>query len=122
MPTKKTPTLPKLKKGEIYAGITIADGKPAHLILLPGDEQKTWKDAGAWAKEKGGELPNRHDMLALFENEATRAKFEATWYWTSQTYARLADYAWLQYFGYGGQYYGRKGNTLRCRAVRRVAI
>jgi hypothetical protein len=114
--------IPAIKKGEIYAGITLHEGKPMHLVLLPGDEKKNWKDAAAWAKAQGGELPNRHDALVLFENKKTRGKHEATWYWTSQTYASNADYAWYQDFGYGSQYDDHKSNENRCRAVRRVAI
>ena len=42
--------LPVLAKGEIYAGILIKDGKPAHhLVLLPGHKTAPikWKNAMA---------------------------------------------------------------------------
>jgi hypothetical protein len=122
MPKTKPATTPKLKKGEIYAGISIADGKPVHLVLLPGDTSLPWEKAVAWAKKQGGDLPNRHDMLTLFENDKTRAKLEATWYWTSQANTRNTDYAWGQGFGYGSQDDDHKGDDYRCRAVRRVTI
>lgn len=113
-------TAPKLKKGETYVGLTLHDQKPHHLILLAGDEKKNWKDAIAWAKKKGGELPSRIDMIVLYE--LAKDKFQTTWYWTGQEYAGLAVSAWVQHFGYGGQYSGRKSYDGRCRAVRRVPI
>ena len=114
-------TMPALKKGEAYAGILLKDGKPSHhLVLLPGDEQKNWKDATAWAKKKGGELPTRKEQALLFANAAD--KFQQRWYWSSEEYAGNADYAWIQNFSYGYQGYYHKSNDYRCRAVRRVAI
>jgi hypothetical protein len=111
---------PKLKKGETLIGLTLHEGKPHHLILLAGDEKKNWKDAVAWAKKKGGVLPSRIDMLVLFERAA--AKFEKTWYWTSQEYTGAAGYAWGQFFGGGSQGCDFVSNDGRARAVRRVPI
>jgi len=37
---RPTPKAPKLKKGEIYAGITVHKGKPCHLVLLPDVKEK----------------------------------------------------------------------------------
>ena len=116
----KTPTPPKLKKGERYAGISLHEGKPCHLVLLPGDEEKNWKDAGAWAAEQGGELPNRHDALVLHDN--LNDQFQRDWYWTSVPYAHNGAYAWFQSFYYGDQDGSRKDDDYRARAVRRVAI
>lgn len=114
-------TLPTLKKGEAYAGILLADGKPSHhLVLLPGDERKPWKDAVAWAKKKGGELPTRKEQALLFANAAEH--FQSAWYWSSEEYTGYADFAWIQDFGNGSQGYGHKVDDYRCRAVRRVAI
>jgi len=54
--------LPALAKGEAYAGILLKDGKPSHhLVLLPGQTNANWKDAIAWAKKQGGELPTRKE-------------------------------------------------------------
>ena len=117
---KQPAALPALKKGETYIGLTLHNNKPHHLILLAGDEKKAWEAAIAWAKKKGGVLPSRVDILVLFE----RAKdaFQQTWYWTGQEYPGYADYAWVQYFGNGGQDGDHKSDDVRCRAVRRVAI
>ena len=126
MTTRKTTalpafSLPALKKGETNAGILLRDGKPSHwLILLPGDERKKWTDALAWAKKQGGELPTRKEQALLFANAAD--KFQSAWYWSSEEYAGNADYAWFQYFSFGGQSNTRKSSGFRCRAVRRVAI
>ena len=55
------------KRGEkligYYAG---PDGKTTVAILLPGEKKDvTWKDALAWAKDQGGDLPNRVEALLL---------------------------------------------------------
>jgi hypothetical protein len=46
-----------LAKGEKYRGVTLHDGKAAHLIELPGEFTGTHAECAAWAKEQGGELP-----------------------------------------------------------------
>lgn len=114
-------TLPMLNDGEIYAGIILTDGKPSHhLILLPGDERKPWKDAVAWAKKQGGELPTRQEQALLYAN--AKEHFQREWYWSNETHADYPDDAWIQYFGYGDQGNDLKASAYRCRAVRRVAI
>ena len=117
----QTITLPELAKSETYAGILLADGKPAHhLVLLAGDTQANWKDAIAWAKKQGGELPTRKEQALLFANAAT--EFKQEWYWSSEKSAHDADYAWIQGF-YGGYQDGYHTSAqCRARAVRRVAI
>jgi len=89
--------------------------------LLPGEAVGlTWDEAVAWAKEQGGELPTRQEMLALFGN--LKSEFSENWYWTSEQRAGTPDCAWVQYFYYGGQSYGRKSGQYRARAVRRLPI
>lgn len=110
----------ELKDGEILVGLTLHEGKPHHLILLAGDDSMPWKEAVAWAKKQGGDLPSRIDMLVLFKH--LRGEFKRDWYWTSEEGAGSADYAWLQRFFSGSQSSGRKSYDFRCRAVRRVAI
>ena len=125
-PAKKSPagfilTVPPLKKGELYAGILIKDGKPAHhLILLAGDVSMKWADAIAWAKKQGGELPTRKEQALLFANVAEA--FEPRWYWSSEVPPGYADYAFIQHFADGTQGYGHKDDACRARAVRRVSI
>lgn len=115
--------LPVLAKGEIYAGILLRDGKPAHhLVLLPIHkiEPVKWENAMAWAKAQGGELPTRKEQALLFANAAEH--FTSDWYWSQEVHPVGADFAFIQYFGGGGQHYGGKDNSYRARAVRRVAI
>ena len=107
-------------EGGLYAGLTLHEGRPHALVLLPGDESKDWKAAGAWAAEQGGILPSRIDLLVLWQN--LPKEFREEYYWSSETYARYADYAWNQSFDYGYQVDVRKSDDGRCRAVRRVAI
>lgn len=42
-------------RGGIYAGITIANNMPHHLVLVSGElEEGTWKEATEWAAAKQG--------------------------------------------------------------------
>ena len=119
----KALTLPVLAKGEIYAGIVVRDGKPAHhLVLLAGHktEPVKWENAMAWAKAQGGELPTRKEQALLFANAAEH--FEQEWYWSQEVHPVYADYAFFQAVFSGGQYGGRKAYDYRARAVRRVAL
>ena len=111
---------PKLKRGEVYVGITLHDDKLRHLILLPGATMANWKDAGAWAKKQGGVLPSRHDGLVLLKR--AKKAFEREWYWLDEQHADDPAFAWCQYFGWGTQLNAPTGNDLRVRAVRRVPI
>lgn len=116
-------TLPKLAKGELWAGIVLnAKGAPAHhLILLPGElESGDWKTSIEWAKKQGGELPTRQEQSILFGN--LRSQFQSRTYWSGAQYAGSSGDAWCQSFYYGGQYGYHKDDTLRARAVRRTVI
>ena len=114
--------IPALKKGEIYVRGTIdAAGIITHTILLPGEKANvTWKDALAWAKDKGGDLPTRIEQAMLWAHH--RKLFKARWYWSNEQHAEDSSYAWLQSFNYGLQYYWLQVNKGMARAVRRVAI
>ncbi len=120
--TITTLTLPKLAKGEAYAGILIQNGKPAHhVILLPGEiENAPWQKAIDWAKKQGGELPTRKEQALLFANAAEH--LQPRWYWSGEQHASAASFAWFQYFVDGYQHYGHKCNVGRARAVRRLPI
>jgi len=107
-------------EGGTYAGLTLVDNVPFALVLLPGDEQKNWQDAIAWAKDQGGMLPSRIDALVLFTN--LKDRFKPEWYWTGEQYAGDEAFAWIQSFGYGNQSYDPKSDLNRARAVRRVVI
>jgi hypothetical protein len=112
-----------LYPGEEYAGRIIGkDGDPGyHLVLLPGDaEDIKWKDAIAWAKDQGGELPTRREQSLLFAN--LQEHFKGAWYWSAQEYEPNTESAWFQFFTYGGQSTNHKDGELRARAVRRLPI
>ena len=113
---------PELKEGEIYAGAIInPDGTGNHVILLPADQDKiTWQAAMDWAKEQGGDLPNRVESALLFNQ--SKDQFKEDWYWTNETHAYDTEWAWCQVFGYGYQLSNSKGRKLRARAVRRVSV
>jgi hypothetical protein len=113
----------ELRSGERYAGLELdANGKPAcHLILLPREAvDLTWDEAVAWAKEQGGELPTRQDQALLYAN--LKAEFSPAWHWSCEQRADSPDYAWMQSFGNGCQYYARKSGHGRARAVRSLVI
>ena len=120
-PTSTTIPIP-LAPGEIYAGLaTDPEGKSVHhLILLPGDVEKNWADAKAWAASIGGELPTRTEALLFFHTQ--RGEFQREAYWTSQQHAADPSYAWYQHFDWGGQDFLDLGWELRARAVRRVPL
>jgi len=113
---------PMLLKGEIYAGAIInPDGTGNHIILLAGDHEKTtWQTAMDWAKEQGGDLPNRVESALLFNK--SKSEFKEDWYWTNETHIDDTEWAWYQNFYYGYQRNNRKDSELRARAVRRLAI
>ena len=112
-----------LKQGEHYAGIILGkENEPSyHLILLPGEADKiNWADALKWAASTGGALPTRRDQALLYAN--LKDQFKELWYWSSEQHAELADYAWMQGFGYGGQYDDPKASEWRARAVRTIKL
>ena len=112
-----------MKPGERYAGLILDDGgDPSyHLVLLPGEaEGVTWKDAKAFAKSAGGELPTRREQSLLFAN--LKGQFKEAYYWSGEQHAADSDFAWCQSFNYGYQDDDDTDNELRARAVRRSVI
>jgi hypothetical protein len=113
---------PKLNPGETYVGLaTDIDGKTVHhVVLLPGDVEKNWHDAKAWAASIGGELPTRTEALLLFRTQ--RDAFKRDLYWTSEQRAGGPSYAWYQGFAWGNQSNGGLSWEFLARAVRRVLV
>ncbi len=112
--------IPETKEGETYGGVIInPDGTGHHFILLPGAQDNTrWKDAMAWAKEQGGDLPNRVEQALLLDKN--KDQFEERYYWSNTQRASHSVFAWFQDFHLGYQLYWSKLFQLRARAVRRV--
>ena len=113
---------PELNEGEIYCGAIInAHGSGHHFILLPDNKDEIeWQDAMDWAKEIGGDLPNRVEQAILFDQ--FKDLFKKEWYWSNTQHASDSAYAWFQNFYTGHQHYWTKTYQLRARAVRRLAI
>ena len=122
MSTEKTIATPVLNEGEIYAGAIInPDGTGHHAILLPGDnDDASWDKQMEWAASIGGDLPDRVEQALMYKNLPDQ--FEKEWYWSNTQHASDSDYAWFQYFVYGGQHGTHKDTELRARAVRRSVI
>lgn len=114
--------IPELAKGEAYAGFILEKGVPTHhVVLLPGElERGTWKEAAAWAKKQGGELPSRREGALLFAN--AHEAFQPRWYWLGEQPAGDEGCAWCQGFSTGNQYWTHVSSYCRARAVRRVPI
>lgn len=114
--------LPKLAKGEVYVGGTIdASGRVTHTILLPGEKADvTWRDALAWAKEHGGDLPTRIEQAMLWAHH--HKLFKRDYYWSNEQYADDSSCAWGQSFSYGTQDDWLQDGKDVARAVRRVTI
>lgn len=113
----------EIKEGETYIGAIInADGTGNHIILLPDDKPLgKWQEAMDWAKEKGGDLPNRVEQALLFNQN--KDLFEEDWYWSNTTVKHDAEWAWYQNFLNGYQTSILKhGYDCRARAVRRIVI
>ncbi len=119
----KQTTLPELQENDdFYAGaITTPDGATTHFWVLKGaKENVTWQQAMDWAKEQGGDLPNRVEQALLFDQH--KDKFEERAYWSNTQHASDSSYAWSQLFSYGSQGSWYETDELCARAVRRLVI
>lgn len=113
-------TLPELAAGQYNAGLILKeDGTPDYwLVGLPGElEAATWQQAMDWAKEQGGDLPNRRELNLLRAN--ARNEFKNDRYWSNES---ESGFAWYQYFYNGRQRENYLSAECRVRAVRRLPI
>lgn len=112
----------ELKEGEKLAfSLTLPDGKTIHTILLPGDEAVDSWDAGMeWAKNLGGDLPDRAEQALFFKYMPDEFQKEA--YWSNTQHAVNSYSAWYQVFYRGNHDYHTKSAELRVRAVRRIEV
>lgn len=104
--TSKLIALPKLAKGELWAGAIIApDFTVRHTILLPAKMKVLDFDKGNdWAKAEGGSLPERIEQSLLRLHLPD--EFEPRAYWSCEQSAYDTYWAWCQSFYYGDQYMG----------------
>ncbi len=117
--TTAAPAIGQPFEGGIYAGLTIHNEVPMHLVVLPDEFNGTWKQALVWTKKLDAELPTRMDLLAMWNN--VRDGLEG-WHWSGEENASHPDYAWGHSFDYGNQSSYPMDFRCRARAVRRVAI
>lgn len=117
-----TVSLPPLGIGEKFAGVIIsADGtRREGYILLPGEFKGSYDACVRWAESINGMVPDRVES-ALF-HATLKGEFKPEGYWTREQHAGIPDYAWMQYFGDGNQFYGRKSSIYLARAVRKFTI
>lgn len=71
-------TIPTARPGERYLGSIIEPNgsRVRHIFLLPGEAEKNWNDGMEWAKNLGGDLPDRIEqaMLLAFMPEEFQKK------------------------------------------------
>jgi len=119
--TNAPPAVGQEWNGGKYIGITVDNGQPARLVVLPEEFSGNWKAAGAWAEQQGGTMPSRIDQLVMLPHRDLLGMKKA-WYWSSESYAGNTAYAWCQHFITGYQDYNHKINHSRARAVRRYPL
>lgn len=61
-------------------------------------------------------LPSKNELLLLYQQRNVIGGFTNDYYWSSTEYDTIN--AWYLYFPYGPQYYAKKDNNARIRAVR----
>ncbi len=110
----------ELDAGHFFGLTTDKAGAHHAVVLLPyrTDKRLTWKQALAWAKKAGGELPTRPVSALLYA--LAKDRIEADWYWTSEAFD--GSCAWDQYFGHGNQHNYHKSYEGRAVAVRLIQL
>ena len=109
--------IPAPRPGERYiTSIMQPDGRMRHAFLLPGEAKKNWKDGMAWAKEQGGDLPDR--IVDAFLKTHMPEEFKQEAYWMNEQHAGSSLFAWYQSFLNGFQFTSTKDDELLVRAVR----
>ena len=117
-PGKPSCAIPSARQGERYlSSIIELSGRVRHIFLMAGDEKKNWNDGMEWAKELGGDLPDRIEQ-AMFHTFMPE-EFQKEAYWSNTQHAGNSNYSWCQYFYDGGQDDYYKKDELRVRPVRR---
>jgi hypothetical protein len=117
-PGKSSFQIPATRPGERYFGSIIEpSGRVRHSFLMAGDEQMNWKDGIEWAKDLGGDLPDRIEQAMLFAHMPEEFQKEA--YWSNTQHAGNSGNAWCQLFYLGVQTSCYQSSECRVRAVRR---
>jgi hypothetical protein len=116
--------------GGIYVGTSAGEnGEPdAYLIFAQAQPAQnfTWQAGLDHAKAcreadfDDWRVASRWEQPILYAHLHDR--IPSKWYWSSTQDAGYSDWAWDQYFGYGGQSYNRKSYEAPVLLVRRVPI
>lgn len=120
------PALGQALEGGTFAGlITLPTGEHRAVVLLPDQgSQLTWKDAMAWAQERGGQLPTRPVAALLFAN--LKAGLRPAWHWTCEEDKdddeEDASFAWYCGFSDGYQSCFHKSVEGSAVAVRMIHL
>ena len=95
----------RIKPKEAKKGDFICEIDGVKWWLGPeSEEEMTWQEAKEFVESKGATLPPREVLLMCFIKEDIRKQFKIDWYWSGDEYSGSpADFAWFQYFSYGGQ-------------------
>lgn len=126
-------------EGGIYCGRLVDENDRVYALVVArrheGEFDKMpWQSAALKAAaldlhdHTDWALPNRMEALAMFQRlhpvvKDTDEAFATDYvYWTSAQHASDSDGAWCQGFDDGSQDYGRKDDSYRARAVRRVVL
>ncbi len=118
-PSTSSFAVPAARSGERYlCSIIEPSGQVRHTFLLPGDEEvPSWDSGMAFAKNLGGDLPDRIEQAMFLVHMPEEFKKDA--YWSNTQHAGNSYYAWFQNFRYGDQSGHDESRKLRVRAVRR---
>ena len=79
----------------------------------------TWQDGVNACAAQGMRLPSSAELNTMYLNQATIGGFSSAYYWSATVeYFNGLNYAWVQYFSTGEQYYGNEDGAYRVRCVR----
>lgn len=120
--SKGMPRLGAAWRGGVFAGITRGqDSRDILIVTGPEITACTWAEAKAKAAQikvdcfSDFRLPFRREQSLQFST--VPELFKPEWYWSCEE-APDPGYAYVQYFGDGGQDSSHKGYRYRARAVR----
>lgn len=114
-------SIPRLDKGEHWAGTLITPSRREHIIVMPDDfDPAPHEIQMERARSVGGELCDRVEGALAFAE--LRELFHQAVYWTRELHVSDPDYAWTQDFTTGAQLNWDTSSKLRARAFRRIKI
>jgi hypothetical protein len=114
-------SIPKLDKGETWAGALITPSRREHIILMPPVfDPADWDTQMERAKAEGGEAPDRLEGFLLFTE--LRDLFQKCAHWLRERHVSDSYCAWSQVFDDGFQSIWDTHYKLPARVVRRFPL